>query len=86
MADTLSVFSICFAAMSYKLLFWSDRDVSLSAVVLLAACAFAVTTLLLGASATLDIEPRDISPQAVILAVKQALKTAVVNIVRTFTA
>lgn len=86
MADTLSVFSICFAAMSYKLLFWSDRDVSLSAVILLAACAFAVTTLMLGASATLDIQAQDISPQVVISAVKQAVKTAVLNVVRTLTA
>lgn len=67
--------------MSYKLLFWSDREVSFSAALLLAACAFALTTLVVGASNTMDLDPANISAQNVLAGLKRAFYDGLVHVI-----
>lgn len=46
--DAGTVFCVAFALLGYKLMFWSERSISLGAVVLCALCAFAVAQLATG--------------------------------------
>jgi hypothetical protein len=46
--DGLQFFYTCFALLAYKLLYWTDRPISLSTVVLVGVCAFCTSTALFG--------------------------------------
>lgn len=46
MPDEYFVFSVCFFVLSYKILFWSERSVSLGVLLLTSSCALAMTQLI----------------------------------------
>ena len=46
MPDATSLFSLFFFCLSYKLLFWSERVVSMGTVLLTISCALAMTQVL----------------------------------------
>lgn len=46
MLDAASLFSLFFFCLSYKLLFWSNRVVSMGTVLLTVSCALAMTQVL----------------------------------------
>lgn len=54
MGDIVLLFCTCFMAMSFKVLFWSDRDVSLGVVLLIAACALAMSIMVHGSGVITD--------------------------------
>lgn len=45
MLDEYFVFSLCFFVLSYKVLFWSERGVSIGVLLLTISCALAMTHL-----------------------------------------
>lgn len=46
--DALQFFYTCFALLAYKLIYWTDRPISFSTVVLVGVCAFCTSTALFG--------------------------------------
>ena len=46
--DALQFFYTCFALLAYKLIYWTDRPISFSTVVLVGVCAFCTSTVLFG--------------------------------------
>lgn len=76
--DGLQFFYTCFALLAYKLIYWTDRPISFSTVVLVGVCAFCSSTVLFGneqllQSLTGDVQLRAIFEYA-LLAARQALK------------
>ena len=68
--------------MSIKVLFWSERDVSLGIVVLIAACAFAMSTFVLGAATTLDFDIAQLDTLTLLHLAKTRLRHALQTAVR----
>lgn len=55
-ADALWVFCVAFAVLGYKLMFWTQRQISVGAVLLCVLCAFAVAQLATGSASRAGVQ------------------------------
>ena len=77
--DGLQFFYTCFALLAYKLIYWTDRPISFSTVVLVGVCAFCTSTALFGNENLLQRLTGDVHLRAVVEytfgVARQALQT-----------
>ena len=83
--DGLQFFYMCFALLAYKLIYWTDRPISFSTVLLVGVCAFCSSTVLFGNEQLLQSLTGDVQLRAffeyAMRAVRQALQ-ALATLVR----
>lgn len=83
--DGLQFFYTCFALLAYKLIYWTDRPISFSTVVLVGICAFCTSTAFFGNEHLLQTLAGDTQLRAVFeygLRAGQQLLQALARLVR----